>query len=444
MSAESEANSDNLKRRYSLANNKPENSEILKDPYVKELLVKIDVLKNGIIKERKINSDLSSKLKKIEVELTSKIIKLEDELMAKTKEIKTLTLEKNELEKSLRQQQQQQQQAQQKKGIGIGFFDNIAQGMEKLGLNININNNNEKERNPILDGNDEDDNLNTNNNNNTNNNMNNNNNNDSEALANAKEEIKKLNNKVEQLKFENDTYLKKMNSTLEETENRRLGFKNEIKTYTDKIKKLEEKMKMLEDEKQELQDRIKLTSSISSQTLKETEHFKGLLQEYKKGKEDVEHQLNSCIEKCSKLLEENESYKQAILRHEEDSGKMAQKLAELKNLYIRVNLRNQMFHVKKEGLLSYTEIDIIFGKGQNGNYVMRIDEKDQTELMNIQDVEYVNRVEGSKNKVEISYMYQAKKYYITVIVDELIVDQFVEAYKIFYLESMKDQNQIFY
>lgn len=440
MSVEEETNPDNFKRRYSITNNKPENSDILKDPYVKELLVKIDVLKNGIIKERKINSDLSSKLKKIEVELTSKIIKLEDELMAKTKEIKTLNLEKIELEKNLRQQQQQQQQP--KKGIGIGFFDNIAQGMEKLGLNININTNNEKERNPILYANDEDDNLNTNNNN-TNINMSNNNS-DREALSNAKEEIKKLNNKVEQLKFENETYLKKMTSTLEETENRRLGFKNEIKTYTDKIKNLEEKMKMLEEEKQELQDRIKLTSSISSQTMKETEHFKGLLQEYKKGKEEVEHQLNSCIEKCSKLLEENESYKQAILRHEVDSGKMAQKLAELKNLYIRVNLRNQMFHVKKEGLLSYTEIDIIFGKGQNGNYVMRIDEKDQTELMNIQDVEYVNRVEGSKNRVEISYMYQSKKYYITVIVDELIVDQFVEAYKIFYLESMKDQNQIFY
>ena len=277
MSAESDTNQENLKRRYSITNNKPEKSEILNDPYVKELLVKIDVLKNGIIKERKINDELSAKLKKIEVELTTKIIKLEDELMAKTKEIKTLTIEKNELEKNLRQQQQQQQQ---KKGIGIGFFDNIAQGMEKLGLNININTNNEKERNPILDGSDEDDNLNDNNNN-TNNNMNNNmnNNKDSEALSNAKEEIKKLTNKVNQLKFENDTYLKKMTSTLEETENRKLGFKNEIKTYTDKIKKLEEQMKKLEDEKKELQDRITLTSSISSQTMKETEHFKGLLQE---------------------------------------------------------------------------------------------------------------------------------------------------------------------
>jgi hypothetical protein len=73
-----------------------------------------------------------------------------------------------------------------------------------------------------------------------------------------------------------------------------------------------------------------------------------------------------------------------------------------------------LFHVKKVGLLSNTEIDIIFGRDDEGNYVMRIDEKDHKELMNIQDVEYVNRIEGSKNKVEIGYMYKAKKYKISV------------------------------
>ena len=201
---------------------------------------------------------------------------------------------------------------------------------------------------------------------------------------------------------------------------------------------------MLKNEKDELQDRIKLTSTISSQTLKETEHFKGLFQEYKKGKEEVEQQLNECLKKYNKLLKENEEYKQTISRHEVDLGKMAKKLSELKNLYIKVNLRNQLFHVKKVGLLSNTEIDIIFGRDDEGNYVMRIDEKDHKELMNIQDVEYVNIIEGSKNKVEIGYMYKAKKYKITVLVDELVVEQFVEAYKIFYLESMKDQNKIAY
>ena len=426
MTSEEGPKKEDLSQNNNKANDKSHNDELSKEPYVKELIIKIDVLKKGIIKERKINSDLTSRLKTIEQELTSKIVQLQDELAEKTKEIKTLNLQKDELEKVIKQQQQQQ-----KKGIGKGFFDNIAQGMGKLGLkNINPNEK-EKEKMPNIDDPEEEKksiNLLA----------------DDDASNKDSEAILKLNRKINKLKFENETYLKKINANLEETEKNKLNFQNEIKTQTDKIKSLEEQIKMLKGEKDELQDRIKLTSTISSKTLKETEHFKGLFQEYKKGKEEVEQKLDACLKKYNKLLEENEEYKQTISRHEVNSGKMAKRLSELKNLYVKVNLRNQMFHVKKEGLLSNTEIDIIFGRGDEGNYVMRIDEKDHKELMNIQDVEYVNRVEGNKNKVEIGYMYKAKKYKITVLVDELVVEQFVEAYKIFYLESMKDQNKIAY
>ena len=39
-------------------------------------------------------------------------------------------------------------------------------------------------------------------------------------------------------------------------------------------------------------------------------------------------------------------------------------------------------------------------------------------------------------------MYKSKKYNISVLVNELVVDQFVDAYKNFYSESMKLQNKI--
>ena len=113
-------------------------------------------------------------------------------------------------------------------------------------------------------------------------------------------------------------------------------------------------------------------------------------------------------------------------------------------MIIKMNLRNQIYHVKKVGLVSSNGIDVIFGQDKEGNYVMRIDEKDKIEVINIQDVESVNIVDTKKNKVEINYMYKAKKYRINVIVDELIIDQFVEAYKNFYSESMKNQNKINY
>ena len=73
---------------------------------------------------------------------------------------------------------------------------------------------------------------------------------------------------------------------------------------------------------------------------------------------------------------------------------------------------------------------------------MRIDEKNNSDLINILDVESVNQSDKKTNKVDISYMYKSKKYNLSVLVNELVVDQLVIAYKNFYSESMKLQNKI--
>ena len=412
MSSEEEKNvsNNNIKKNINNSNNNqvPINKELLKEPFVKELLVKIDILKSGIIKERNTNAELSSKLKKFESELTSKIIKSEEELVSKNSQIKTLIQEKVDLEKQVKQLQLQLQQQQKK-----GFFDVFNSNNDKTKGQNDLVNNEFVDPNSV------------------------------EAISSmANTQIRKLHEQITQLKFENETYLQKMNTSLEQNENTKLEFKKEIKIYTDKIKVLEEQIKMLTEEKNELQDRINLTSSISSQTLKETEHFKGLLYDYKKGKEDAIMQLNLYMEKYKKLEGEIESYKKEISKQEENSIKMAKKLTELKSLYIKVNLRNQMYHVKRVGLFSSPEIDIIFGRGEDGNFVMRIDKKDGMEIVNIQDVESINRLSSHKNKVEIKYMHKGKKFTLNVLVPELVVDQFVETYKIFYFESIKNQNQI--
>ena len=79
--------------------------ELLNNPYVQDLLLKIDVLKRGIFKERKTNQELSAKLKKFEAELTSKIVALEEEVISKTSQVKMLIQEKINLEKKLKTQQ---------------------------------------------------------------------------------------------------------------------------------------------------------------------------------------------------------------------------------------------------------------------------------------------------------------------------------------------------
>jgi hypothetical protein len=235
-----------------------------------------------------------------------------------------------------------------------------------------------------------------------------------------------------------------MDISLEENENRKLEYQTIIKAQTTKIKSLEDELKKIKSQKAELQQRISANSSMYTQSQKEREHYNNLLNEYKKGKEEAVRQLNACLEKCSKLMIENQEYKDTIAIHQSDATKMAEKLAEYKNMLIKTNLRNQMFHVRKLGLISNQDIDIYFGQDKDGNYVMRIDEKDKIELINIQDVDYITPIDIKKNKVQISYMYQSKKNIINVLVDDYVIGQFVETFKNFYSESVKVQNQLHY
>ena len=399
----------------SSSSNSQDNQELLNHPYVQDLLLKIDVLKRGILKERKANQELTEKLKKFESELTSKIMKLEEELICKTGQVKTLIQEKIDLEQKLKAQKKEKKR-------GTGFLDILNIGLDYNDKVMNTLSNGykskedqDKEKKSVEE---------------------------ISSMANA--EMRKLHEKISELKFENETYFKKMNKALEEAENKRLEHKEEIKTYTDKINTLEEKIKILQKEKQELNDKVGVASSMTSQSMKETEHYKSLLNDYKRDREQANTSLNSYIEKYNKLVEENAQYKKAILKHEEDSGKMAQKLAELKNLMIKLNLKNQLFHVKKVGYLTYVEMDILFGKSDDGNYIMRLDDKVEKEIINILDVESVEKEKDSENRVDIVYMKDGKKYSIVVIVDELVVDQMEKAYKIFFSESMKKLNEINY
>ena len=385
---------------------KLDKNELLKNnPFVKDLWFKLDVLKKGIVDERKKTAILVSKVKKLEEELDTK---------------------KNE--------------------------------NKKLNEEIKIF----KEQNNTE-------------NNNTNNNTNNTNNiNDKQselALISAKEEIKKLNEQIINLKLEQESTNNKMKKTLDETEDLKKEYQTQIRLLSEANDSIIKEYKTLKSEKSNLDKEfinMKIESKKQSnipppelvrekeqlireknklliekdRLISEKEHFEALIKDYKKSKDEAMIQLEACLKKNGELVLENQTYKDSIYNHEINSGKMAQKLAEYKNIIISMNLRNQVFHVKKLGIISHNEIDIIFGKGQNGNYVMRIDEKNNSEMINILDVESFFQNDKKKNKVDISYMYKSKKYNISVLVNELIVDQFIEAYKNFYSESMKLQNKI--
>ena len=400
MSTEEEQNSqNNPTEENSIIDyaNLDKNELIKKNPFVIDLLVKLDVLKKGIVEERKKTTILVSKIKQQEEEIISKI-----------NEIKILSQEKTK---------------------------NEDQKPEENNKNISEQNNQ-----ITID-------------------------NKSElALASANEEIRKLNEQIINLKLEQENTNNKMKKTLEETEDLKKEYQTQIKLLSQANDSLIKELKTLKTEKTDLEKEIeKLKIEIKTQALtpppemvrereilirekdkllSEKEHFEALLKDYKQSKDESIQQLEESNKKNKEYSEENIKLKESVQTLETNAGKMALKLTDYKNMVLDMNLRNQVFHVKKAGIISHNEIDLIFYKEKDGNFFMRIDEKNNSDLINILDVESVNQSDKKKNKVDISYMYKSKKYNLSVLVNELVVDQLVIAYKNFYSESMKLQNKI--
>ena len=254
--------------------------------------------------------------------------------------------------------------------------------------------------------------------------------------------MKKTNEDTEDLKKEYQVQIKLLSEANDSIIKELKTLKNENKNIK---KELEEEKKKNENSKdlietESIKDLIRQKEILireKDKLILEKEHFEALIKDYKKSKDEAMAQLDACLKKNGELVLENSTYRDSIYAHEEDQGKMAQKLAEYKNMILNMSLRNQVFHVKKLGLISQNEIDIIFGRDKNGNYVMRIDEKNNSEMIDILDVESVSQNEKKENRIDISYMYNSKKYNISVLVHELVVDQFLDAYKNYYSESIK-------
>jgi chromosome segregation ATPase len=270
---------------------------------------------------------------------------------------------------------------------------------------------------------------------------------DKNKLKNDKEELeKKMNENISKLEEEN----KKYKNEKEELEKKLKSNSSDSETEINKLKKekfemekkLEEEINKLKSEKNELEKKVNLNASASAESIKDKQHYESLIEEYKKKKDDAIHQMNACLEKCSKLMEDNRNYQDSISIQQTNAAKIAEQLTKYKNMIDKVNLRNQMYHIIKIGVVSNTDIYIYFGKNKDGNYVMRIDDKKNIEYVNIQDVEYVTQIEKEKNKIQISYMYKTKKYIINALVDEFVIKELIEAYKNFYTESMKLQNEL--
>ena len=293
MSVEGEENSSNNNNEdnKTIDYSKLDKNELIKsNPFVIDLLVKFDVLKKGIVEERKKTSILVAKIKQ-----------LEEELNSKTNEIKKLTQEK---------------------------------------ISNDENNTTIPKANKVND-------------------------NKELALIAEKEEIRKLNEQIINLKLEQENTDNKMKKTLEETEDLKKEYQTQIKLLSQANDSLIKELKSSKTDKSNLEKEIeKLQTEIKTKSLtpppemirereilirekdrliSEKEHFEALLKDYKNSKEEALKQIEELQKKNKELLEENDKLKEAKNSLETNAGKMALKLTEYKNMVLDMNLRNQQF-----------------------------------------------------------------------------------------------------
>lgn len=345
---------------------------IINDPYVKELIIKLDVLKKALLDERKKTQILEKKLNDLQQFANSK-----------ESEIQELCKEKHDLQSKLFLEKKK--------------LENKDSNFKKITSFFSKNSN------------------------------------DSGKQEDYEEQIT-------QLKFENEALQTRLNKALEQYENNKLQYKSLIQVQTQKIKTLEDTIVSLQKENNELKAKVGTGAESISKVQMEREHFEEVIRSLRREKEDAIDKMKQILSKFEELTLESESYKDCLHRHEIENAKLAQKLAEYKNMLIDMNTKVHIFHVTKVNSLMNKEIDITFGEASDGSIIMKVSYDKNEWFVNIEDVEYAKEIENGK--IEIGYMRNSKKKKMIILINELIVEQFIQVYKDFFAKNMKKINGI--
>ena len=342
--------------------------------YVKDLIMKMNILSNGLINERKKSALLQKKNEELQKQYEIK----ENECLELNKKIKDLE----------------------------SFKKKFSQN------NTNTNNNeitnNDKINNEII--------------------------------------IQKFADEISSLKLENEDLKLKLNNSMTNLDNKIKQYSKIIEVQTEKLTKKETENMELKKNIFELNEKINNNSNITKEEIenlkKEKNHFEILFKQTENEKKEIKNKYEESLNNIKNLEEEKKNNLEKIHQQEINGIKLAQKLTEYKNLLIELNTKIQIFHVQRINTFTKSEMDITFGKDKNNNFVMKIDDGNSASLVNIEDIESVKQLD--KNILEIKYMFNSKKYKINIIIDELIIDQFITAYNDFYLRSVKEKNNIKY
>ena len=357
---------------------------------IKDLMMKIGVLRNGILEEREKNSEFEKELQKAK----SSMKEMEGLVDKKENLIISLSKEKYELQSKLDIEKKKNES-----GSTGNQFTNLISGIfQKRDSNASVNDS----------------------------------------------ELKRLQNENHDHILENQILKSKIEDQSLDFEKCKIEYQNLINLQIEKMKKTEniitEKNKTID----ELNKKMDIIFDNYKKFDIEKTKFESQISELAKENKMREERIVELILK----LEEKENiiitFKENLSRHEVESAGLAQKLAELKNAIIEANMVVQTFKGEKVGSYFNTNIEITFGRTDDDEYVMTLKEDGDKQYINVEDVEYLKSNDKFMDMVDICYLKNGKSIKFSFLIDSQYVPKIQQTFKDYLQKSIKTNNNLYY
>jgi hypothetical protein len=322
---------------------------------IKDLMMKIQVLRNGVIEERNKNSELEKEMNK----LRTHVKELDNMLIDKENMIVNLSKEKYELISKLDiEKQKNEGSSVSDNSVGSQFTNLISGIFQKR---------------------------------------------DSTSLT-SENEVKKLQNELKDFQLENAILKKKVEDQSLDFEKCKIEYQNLINLQLDKIKKLDlvilEKNKSIDENNKKLEIMFDNYKKFDVEKTK----YESQIAEYQKDNKVREEKIVELLLKLEDKEHIVAGLKESLQRHEIESSELARKLAELKNAIIETNMVIQNFKCEKVGALFNSDIEITFGRTDDDEYVMIVREDENQEYINVEDIEYLKTNEKFMDMIDFCYL----------------------------------------
>jgi len=217
-------------------------------------------------------------------------------------------------------------------------------------------------------------------------------------------ECKKLLNENIDLSHENDLLKKRVDDLTEDFNRCKAEYQIIINSQIEKIKRLESVMQEKNFSLDEIQKKLQIMFENHKKYDVEKTKYESSLNELSKDKKLREEKIVELLLKLEDKENLISSYRENLQRHEIESAELARKLAELKNAIIESNMVITHFQGEKIGTFFNDNIELIFGRTEENEYVMIIKDKSCEEYVDLEDIEYIKISEKQDHVLDICYV----------------------------------------